>query len=93
MDETEQVHPIEYIPPLVKALAEKEGKEPWSWFLDDEHVTIVYRDGHKVRYERETRPDLKHAGVPPKPATAATEETAAPAPKQTRGKPRTSKKK
>ncbi len=41
------------IPSIVLALAEKEGKTPLDWFVADDHVTIVYASGEKIRYERD----------------------------------------
>ena len=38
------------IPSIVLALAEKEGKTPLDWFVADDHVTIVYASGEKIRY-------------------------------------------
>lgn len=76
------------VPPIVKALAEKEGKLPLSWWVASDHMTIVYQDGRKVTYDRDLKFD--------KPAAAAAEETAAPAPIPPgfrKVKPRTSKKK
>ena len=73
------------IPSIVKELARQEGKEPWSWFVAPDHVTIVYMDGHKVRYERAIKTET--------PAAAAIKPVAEPAPKQTKAASRTSKKK
>ena len=41
-------------PSIVLDLAEKEGKTPLDWFVADDHVTIVYASGEKIRYERES---------------------------------------
>jgi hypothetical protein len=40
-------------PSIVLALAEKEGKTLLDWFIADDHVTIVYASGEKIRYERQ----------------------------------------
>ncbi len=77
-----------HIPPIVLELARKEGKQPWSWFICPVYVSIVYADGHKVRYDGPT-------GYSPnaKPAAAGAKEIPAAAPKLMKVKPRTSKKK
>jgi hypothetical protein len=41
------------VPPLVKCLAEESHGDPLSWLVADDHVTIVYTDGRKIRYDRE----------------------------------------
>jgi hypothetical protein len=74
------------VPPIVKALAEKEGKLPLGWFIDDVHVSIVYQDGIKVNY-------LRDVPVDPKPLKAQHPAPVQPPPAQPKGKPRTSKKK
>ena len=40
-------------PALVLELAHKVGEEPWTWFVAEDHVTIVMRSGKKYRFERE----------------------------------------
>jgi hypothetical protein len=48
------------MPNIVKALAWREGKDPISWFVADDHVTIVYASGEKIRYlEPELEPELE----------------------------------
>ncbi len=41
------------VPPLVLELAHSVKEEPWTWFIADDHVTIVMQSGKKYRFERE----------------------------------------
>jgi hypothetical protein len=50
-------------PSLVLELATREGKTPLSWFVGDDHVTIVYGSGEKIRYDRDE--------IQPKPVVGA----------------------
>ena len=40
-------------PAEVMALAEKVGMTPLSWFIAPDHITIVFVEGAKLRFERE----------------------------------------
>jgi hypothetical protein len=63
-------------PSIVLELAAKEGKSPISWFVGDDHVTIVYGSGEKIRYDR----DLEQPALI-KPNQARATASAASAPK------------
>ena len=79
--------PVKEVIPMIQKLADEAGKKPWDWLITDDHVTIVFMDGTKQRFERINEKPAH------KPAAAATVEIAAPAPAKPKGKPRTSKKK
>jgi hypothetical protein len=56
------------IPNIVNALAWREGKTPISWFVADDHVTIVYASGEKIRYlepELEAELETELEKIPP----------------------------
>lgn len=40
------------IPPLVKRLAEEVHMTPLSWFVADDHVTIVFVEGQKLTFDK-----------------------------------------
>jgi hypothetical protein len=63
-------------PSIVVELAAKEGKEPIAWHVADDHITIVYGSGEKIRYDRE-----KEQPALIKPARAAAKPAAAPKPR------------
>ncbi len=64
------------VPPLVKRLAEETHAMPLSWFVADDHVTIVFTDGRKIRYERDPdRPGAPAASPKVKPVQAAAPHT------------------
>ncbi len=41
------------IPSIVMSLAEKVGMTPVAWNIQPDHVTIVFQQGPKLRFERE----------------------------------------
>ena len=79
--------PVKEVIPMIQKLADEAGKKPLDWLITDDHVTIVFMDGTKQRFER--------ANIMPAPryAAAAAVEIATPAPSKPKGKSRTSKKK
>ena len=42
------------IPAIVLELAHQKGEEPWTWFVADDHVSIVMVSGKKYRFDRES---------------------------------------
>jgi hypothetical protein len=55
---------LEKVPPIVQQLADEVGKRPWSWFIADDHVSIVFIDGVKLRFDR---PGAIKSGPKPQP--------------------------
>ncbi len=81
--------PVKEVIPMIQKLAYEAGKKPWDWLITDDHVTIVFMDGTKQRFERINKmPTSK-----PNPAVSAAVNIAETALNKPKGKPRTSKKK
>jgi hypothetical protein len=60
------------VPQVVEDIAFRTHQVPWSWFVAEDHVVIVWMTGHKDRYELPL-PPLPPASKPAaaKPAAAA----------------------